>query len=100
MELSFERKDNLLSIKVEGRLDTITSGEFMAKIEENFSDEITDVAIDCSELVYISRSGLRVFMTLYKRTTPKGGKLILRGLTPQVGEVLNITGMANLFAIE
>ena len=31
---------------------------------------------------------------------PKGGKLILKNLTPQVGEVLNITGMANLFTIE
>jgi anti-anti-sigma factor len=100
MEISFQKNDTLLSIKVEGRLDTITSGDFMTRIDENMGEEITDVVIDCSQLVYISSSGLRVFMTLYKRTAPKGGKLVLKGLTPQVGEVLNITGMANLFTIE
>ncbi|MBO7544605.1 MAG: STAS domain-containing protein [Bacteroidales bacterium] len=100
MELNFGKEGILLSITVKGRLDTITSADFMNAVLENLGDDVVNVAIDCSELTYISSSGLRVFMTIYKKTAPRGGKLILKNLTPQVGEVLNITGMANLFAIE
>ena len=100
MELNFVKEGFLLSITVKGRLDTITSADFMNAVVANLADDVVNVAIDCSELSYISSSGLRVFMTIYKNTAPKGGRLILKNLTPQVGEVLNITGMANLFTIE
>jgi len=100
MEARFEKKDNLLCIKVKGRLDTVTSKDFMAGVEEKMDDSVKDVTVDCSELEYISSSGLRVLMTLYKKTAPKSGKVTLTQLTPQVCEVLNITGMATLFNIE
>jgi len=100
METIFEKKQNLLAIAVKGRLDAVTSADFMKKVEEQMDGDIADVAIDCSGLEYISSSGLRVFMTIYKRLAPKGGALKLKNLTPQVGEVLNITGMAALFVIE
>ncbi|MBQ4287392.1 MAG: STAS domain-containing protein [Bacteroidales bacterium] len=100
MEIKSEKKDTCLSICVNGRLDTLSSREFMKWTEENLGDDITDVVIECSDLTYISSSGLRVLMTIYKKITPKHGKLSLKDLTPQVGEVLNITGMASLFSIE
>ena len=100
MEIKSEKKDTCLSICVNGRLDTLASWEFMKWTEENLGDDITDVVIECSDLTYISSSGLRVLMTIYKKITPKHGKLSLKDLTPQVGEVLNITGMASLFSIE
>ena len=100
MEAQFEQNGSNLSIKVTGRLDTIASRDFMTQVEEHLDKGISDVVIDCSELEYISSSGLRVLMTIYKRTAPIGGSLTLRQLTPQVGEVLNITGMASLFNIE
>ncbi|MBQ1866309.1 MAG: STAS domain-containing protein [Bacteroidales bacterium] len=100
MEIKSEKKDTCLSICVNGRLDTLASREFMKWTEENLGDDITDVVIECSDLTYISSSGLRVLMTIYKKITPKHGKLSLKDLTPQVGEVLNITGMASLFSIE
>ena len=100
MEIKSEKKDTCLSICVNGRLDTLASREFMKWTEENLGDDITDVVIECSDLTYISSSGLRVLMTIYKKITPKHGKLSRKDRTPQVGEVLNITGMASLFSIE
>ena len=100
MEINSEKKDTCLSIGVNGRLDTVSSREFMKWTDENLGDDTKDVVIDCSGLTYISSSGLRVLMTIYKKITPKQGKLSLKDLTPQVGEVLNITGMASLFSIE
>ena len=100
MEANFEKKDNRLDICVKGRLDTLTSKDLMEGVDSNMDETVKDVNIDCSGLEYISSSGLRIFMTLYKKTAPKGGKVTLTKLTPQVCEVLNITGMATLFNIE
>ena len=100
MEAFFNKEGGLLSVKVSGRLDTLSSNDLMSKVKENLDDTVKEVAVDCSNLTYISSSGLRVLMTIYKKIAPKGGALTLMDLTPQVGEVLNITGMANLFNIE
>ena len=100
MEAQFDKPGSSLSIKVTGRLDTLASRDFMTQVTEQLDNGIRDVTIDCSGLEYISSSGLRVLMTIYKRTTPIGGTLTLKDLTSQVGEVLNITGMATLFNIE
>ena len=100
MEVSFEKKDNLLLMAFAGRLDTVASGDLMPKIGDAMDPSVSDVTVDCSALDYISSSGLRIFMTLYKRTAAKGGKFPLKNLSPQVCEVLNITGMATLFNIE
>ncbi len=100
METKFEKTADNLFIKVNGRLDTIASRDFMTDVTTWLDSGVHDVVVDCEELEYISSSGLRVLMTIYKKTAPAGGTLTLKKLTPQVGEVLNITGMASLFNIE
>ena len=100
MEFTFDKNQTLLSIRLKGRLDTVTSKDFLSEVTAHLTEDITDVNVDCTELEYISSSGLRTFMVIYKNITPKGGKLALKSVTPQVGEVLNITGMASLFSIE
>ena len=100
MEINSEKKGNCLSISAKGRLDTVASREFMKWTDNNLGEDIKDVVLDCSDLTYISSSGLRVLMTIYKTITTRQGTLSLKDLTPQVGEVLNITGMASLFNIE
>ena len=100
MESKFDKNGSKLSICVKGRLDTVTSRDFMNDLMRKLTEDTVDVDIDCSGLEYISSSGLRAFMVIYKNITPKGGKLALKSVTPQVGEVLNITGMATLFNIE
>ena len=100
MEATFNKSGSKLSIGIKGRLDTVTSRDFMSELTWKLTEDTVDVDIDCSGLEYISSSGLRAFMVIYKNITPKGGKLVLKSVTPQVGEVLNITGMATLFNIE
>jgi len=99
MELSFNNKGDLLLISVAGRLDTLASQEFLSALERELKPEVRNVDVDCNGLEYISSSGLRCLMTIYKRIAPAGGTLTLNGLAAQVKEVLEITGMASLFKI-
>ena len=67
----------------------------------NLQVELGDwVIVDCKGMTYICSSGLRVFLTLNKNITSKGGKLIIRNLEPLVKNVFDMSGFSQIFNIE
>jgi anti-sigma B factor antagonist len=56
--------------------------------------------MDCTEMSYISSSGLRIFLTLRKAAAEKGGKVIVRGISNDIRNVFMMTGFLNLFEIQ
>ena len=52
--------DNVLSIRISGRLDTITAPKLLEKYQEQQSD-FTEIHVDAAKLEFISFAGLRVF---------------------------------------
>lgn len=87
-------------ITISGRLDTNSSPEFEKVIEPVISGSVSNLALDCNALQYISSSGLRLFLMLQKNISQKKGALVLRGLSPEIKEIFNITGFSAIFTIE
>lgn len=59
---NFSVKDNVLSISISGRLDSITAPELLQKYEEQRAKNIfEEIHVDAAKLSYISYAGLRVF---------------------------------------
>lgn len=58
------------------------------------------VVVDCAGMSYICSSGLRIFLSLNKNITAKGGKLIIRNLEPLVKGVFDMSGFSQIFNIE
>lgn len=58
------------------------------------------VVVDCAGMSYICSSGLRVFLSLNKNVSAKGGKLIIRNLEPLVKGVFDMSGFSQIFNIE
>ena len=57
----FSVKDNILFVKISGRLDTITAPKLLQQYEEyQAENNFTEIHIDAAELEYISYAGLRV----------------------------------------
>lgn len=84
----------------EGRLDTpaaIKAQQDMAPLMENADKEIT---LDCTNMEYISSSGLRLFLALRKQTAAKGGKVIITNINEEIKKVFMMTGFFNLFEIK
>ena len=82
-----------------GRLDTpaaVKAQQDMTLLMENADKEIT---LDCTELEYISSSGLRLFLALRKETAAKGGKVIIKNINDEIRKVFMMTGFFNLFEI-
>ena len=93
MEILKNINEETLEITIKGRLDTSTSEEFEKVIN---SLEKTNVVLDLSQLDYISSSGLRCILRLYKSTKE------LKVLNPNdmVYEVFEITGFVDFLDIE
>ena len=71
--------------------------ENIASLEVNLGDV---VIVDCEGKDYICSSGLRVFLSTYKKIAQEGGKLIIRNLQPLVKNVFDMSGFSQIFNIE
>lgn len=98
MNISKSLSDGILTVSVEGRIDTTTSPE----LEEELSAQrgsIDKLVLDFSKLDYISSAGLRVLLSNHKAMAAKGG-MTVTGVNPIVAEIFEITGFSEILNIE
>jgi anti-sigma B factor antagonist len=100
MEVKIERGNDVVIAYMIGRLDTPASLEIAPQMNALADDAAGTVILDCTELSYISSSGLRIFITLRKAAAAKGGKIIVRNITNEIRSVFMMTGFLNLFEIQ
>lgn len=99
MNIHEERKDGVLILGLEGRLDATSSKMFEEKIVATIDAGETGIVIDLSQVDYISSAGLRVFLVASKRLNPAGGKLVLCSLQEPVKQVFEIVGFFSILSI-
>jgi len=87
-------------ITIKGRLDTVCAPNFETAIAPVILGEMKDVVIDCTELDYISSSGLRQFLILQKTANTKQGKLTIKEMKEEIKEIFDMTGFTVLFNFE
>ena len=84
---------------LEGRLDTLSSLQVGRDMRVLYDCEGHDIILDCTNLEYITSSGMRLFLDLLKVARSKGSKCTLVGLSKEIYEVLDEVGFINLFEI-
>ena len=85
--------------KISGWMDTNNAYFLQEKIETLLTDSFSEIILDCSDLEYISSSGLRLFLTLQKYMNIKEGRLIIKNLRPNVKEIFDMTGFSRIMTI-
>lgn len=100
MEIRIEKQDTVVTVYLKGRLDTLAAQEVSKQMESLAEDASGTIIMDCTEMSYISSSGLRIFLTLRKAAAEKGGKVIVRGISNDIRSVFMMTGFLNLFEIQ
>ena len=83
-----------------GRLDGSTAAAHEKSIQELLAGEVNSIAINLSELDYISSAGLRVLLVAAKSAKAKGGKVVLVSPKPAVLDVLKLSGFDKIIQIE
>ena len=98
MTIEKKMNGNELVIALEGRLDTMTSPELEAELNQSLAgaDSLT---LDFSKLEYISSAGLRVLLSAHKVMSAKGGMKVTN-VNEIVQEVFEVTGFADILNIE
>ena len=99
MEVHITESEGTMTARLVGRLDTPAAVEVSREIQPLLDHASGINILDCSELTYISSSGLRIFLTLRKAAAAEGGKVIIEGLSSDIRQVFMMTGFLQLFEI-
>jgi len=100
MEVIINNIDNKIVALLKGRLDTAAAPKFNEDITPLMEQADKTIILDCTELQFISSSGLRLFLSLRKATMAKGGSVIIKGAIEEIKQVFTITGFTSLFQFE
>jgi anti-sigma B factor antagonist len=82
-----------------GRLDTAAAVQAAEDVKPLYDLERKEIILDCSELEYISSSGLRIFLGIRKEAAAHGSKVIVRNINADIRQVFMMTGFISLFEI-
>lgn len=97
MKTTIEEKDGQLVAFFEGRLDTAASVQTEKDVKPLYDNTSLNIVLDCTDLTYISSSGLRIFLNILKTAKPKGQSVYIRGINDDLRTVFSMTGFTNLF---
>ena len=97
MEIIVNKNGTELTVCPVGKLDTATSPQLQAAIDENISG-VTDLTFDLKKLPYLSSAGLRVLMSAQK-TMNKQGNMRLSNVNEDIMDILDMTGLTDVFKI-
>ena len=97
MKIDLKKEDKILTIKLDGKLDTNTSPDLDAKISE--LERVEEVIIDMEKLDYISSAGLRVLLSMQK-VMNKQGKMTITNVCSNVMDIFEVTGFSDILDIE
>lgn len=82
-----------------GNLDTMAAEQLEPQIAELEAMASQPLTIDCTQLDYISSSGLRLLLRLRKAAGVAGNKVTLHGVNDNVMEVLKVTHFDKMFVL-
>lgn len=99
MEITEERRADILILGIIGRLDASTSKDAEDKILALLASSQGKVVIDLSELNYVSSAGLRIFIRAAKHIDEANGKMIFCSLQNSVKEIFDIVGFSSLLTL-
>ncbi len=94
MNITTVRDGSELTVKVEGRLDAITSPQFEHTLDENIAG-VDELVIDLAATEYLSSAGLRAILYVQKKMNEQGSMKVLN-VSPEVMEIFEVTGFAKI----
>ena len=96
MKIDFNKDNGILSVALDGRLDTMTAPELESFFSKNCNG-IEALILNCEKLAYVSSAGLRVLLSAQKKMK---GAMKLTNVCELVMEVFDMTGFSDILVIE
>ena len=97
MNTTIKNENGRQTVYFEGRLDTAAAPQANIDVQPVMDNTESDIILDCSQLQYISSSGLRIFLSILKNAKSKGHHVYIRGINADITKVFKMTGFFNPF---
>ena len=98
MEIKKTKNDAVLTLAIQGRIDTTTAPQLEAELKADI-DGVAELYLDFTGVEYISSAGLRVLLSAQKLMS-RQGKMVLSHVNESVMEVFEVTGFSDILTIE
>ncbi|MBQ0103434.1 MAG: STAS domain-containing protein [Prevotellaceae bacterium] len=99
MNVEVKEIDGVLTGMLNGRLDTAAAEQCREDLKPLFETSGKALALDCTNLEFISSSGLRIFLELLKKATRDGGSLKVLNPNDDVRNIFQLIGFAKRFSL-
>ncbi|MBJ6138609.1 STAS domain-containing protein [Marinobacter litoralis] len=91
LEISvIQQSDEALGLRLDGAVDSDTSPELEAQLDEMVHPAITYLALNMSGVSFISSAGLRVVFKMLKKMKARDGQLMVTEMNPGVEKVFEV----------
>lgn len=98
MEVVETRRDNMLVMRIIGRVDSSVAKQLEEKVRGVIARD-SRIIVDLSAMDYVSSAGLRSFLTLAKGARANSQRLALCALQQEIVEIFDLGGIKELFEI-
>ena len=90
-----DAREGKMVVIVRGEIDAHTVPQLRAVALAAVDDGMSDIELDVSELRFMDSTGIGLLVTLIRRIGPLKGTLTLRGASPQVRRLLDMTDLTS-----
>ena len=99
MTITKSTENAVLTLALEGRLDTNTAPELEKEVSTDLTADVQTLILDLKELEYISSAGLRVLLAAQKKMN-KQGNMVIKNVNDMIMDVFQVTGFVDILTIE
>ena len=100
MQIEVVDREGTTELRVSGRLDAAAAPAFGERLLALLAATDTATVLDLSGVEYISSGGLRVLLQAARLLQPRGARLTLTRVPPEIGAVLTLSGFATFMTIQ
>ena len=91
-DFKLEQKGNVLILRINGRLDAVSSPLAEKKVFEAITEGRSNLIMDMSHVGYLSSAGMRMLLSTTKKLRTMSGKLAVCNVTTSVVDILKMSG--------
>ncbi|MBD5515580.1 MAG: STAS domain-containing protein [Lachnospiraceae bacterium] len=99
MTITKNTENGVLTLALEGRLDTNTAPELETEIGADLTADVQTLVLDLKDLEYISSAGLRVLLAAQKKMN-KQGNMVVKNANDMIMDVFQVTGFIDILTVE
>ena len=99
MKIDIQDTSDVKVVRFEGKLDSNTTPEAEAALNEAVEQGASKILIDFEDLDFVSSAGLRILLATAKKLGTQGGALRVCSLNETVRDIFDISGFSTLLRV-